>query len=281
MTSADEPKSDGTPIMPLDSRQPSIARSYDAVLGGEDNYDIDRRVRDQLLEVTPELGTLAWDNRGFLVRATRFLAGGAAIGQFLDCGSGLPTVENTHQAARSVNPDAAVVYVDNDSTAIAHGRALLPDDERTTFVAADFTEPRRLLTHQAVLGHLDFHRPLALCHIGTLHHVPDEVGPHQLMAAYIDALPSGSYVALSHFYNPGADDEELAELAVRLETAFLDSPMGSGRFRARGEIAAFFDGLELVEPGLVTLLDWRPDRQPAAPVDPVRHLMIGAVGRKP
>lgn len=263
----------------VDTTKPSIARSYDAVLGGKDNYSVDREVRDQLLAVTPELGTLAWDNRGFLVRVTRYLAGQAGITQFLDCGSGLPTAENTHQAAQRVNEEARVVYVDNDPIVLAHGRALLEENDHTHVVQADFTDPDTLLG-EPVSSILDFDQPLALYHIGTLHHLDDEQRPQELAARYIDALPSGSYFVLSHFYNAGAADPELSALADRLEAAFLGSPMGSGRFRRYEEIAEYFPGLELVEPGLVPIVEWWPDGPQLGAKDPARYLMIGAVGYK-
>ncbi|PSL02463.1 S-adenosyl methyltransferase [Haloactinopolyspora alba] len=264
----------------IDTTTASIARSYDAMLGGNDNYAIDREVRDQLLAVAPELRMLAWDNRGFLIRATRFLAGAAGVDQFLDCGSGLPTVENTHEAAGRVNPDARVVYVDHDPLVAAHGRALLDGDESARFVAADLTDPAGLLAHPTVNETLELDRPLALYQLSTFHHLEDDADPVALMRAYVDALPSGSYVVLSHFHNPG-DDPELADLAARLEATFLHSPMGTGRFRTRDEIAAYFPGLEFVEPGLVSLTDWRPDGPPPQEVEPARRLMLGGVARKP
>ncbi|MQA08581.1 MAG: hypothetical protein GEU98_08500 [Pseudonocardiaceae bacterium] len=281
MSNADDTDTDEFPSVKLDVTQPSIARSYDAVLGGKDNYEIDRKVRDQLLAAAPELGKLAWDNREFLIRVTRYIAGSLGISQFLDCGSGLPTVENTHEAAQRVNPEAIVVYVDNDPMVIVHGQALLVENERTHFAAADFSDPEAVLHNESVVKHLDFDQPLALYHIGTLHHLPDEARPDEIMAANIAALPSGSYVALSHFYNPGDEDPELSALANRLEDSFLNSPMASGRFRTRAELMRYFDGLELVEPGLVVLEDWWPDGPRLKPRDPVQRLMVGAVGRKP
>lgn len=281
MTGHGETESGAANPITIDTGTASIARSYDAVLGGKDNYTVDRDVRDALLDVAPEIGTLAWDNRGFLIRVTRFLAQQAGMDQFLDCGSGLPTVENTHQAAQRANSEATVVYVDNDPIVSAHGRALLEENERTHFAVADFTEPEKLLANPAVTTNIDLSVPYALYHIGTMHHIADEDDPGGIVARYIDALPSGSYFVLSHFFNPGAENEELAELATRLEETFLHSPMGTGRFRTREEIAAYFDGLELIEPGLITLPDWWPDGPELTPRDPVENLMIGAVGRKP
>lgn len=264
----------------IDTDEPSIARSDDAVLGGKDNYAIDREVRDQLLTVAPELGALARDNRAFLIRATRFLAATAGIEQFLDCGSGLPTAENTHDAARRVNADARVIYVDNDPVCAAHGRALLDDQDHVRFVEADLARPERLLADPTVRTTLDLEKPLALYQVGTLHHLPDEDDPAAIMAEYIEALPSGSYVVLSHFYHPGEADPALSELATRLEATFLHSPMGTGRFRTHDEIAAYLDGVELLPPGLVYLNDWWPDGPQPTELDPVRNLMIGAVGVK-
>ncbi|WP_253859564.1 SAM-dependent methyltransferase [Prauserella alba] len=271
------------PVLPtvIDPNVPSIARAYDATLGGKDNYEVDREVARQLREVTPEVTTLAWDNRDFLIRATRFVVGTAGIDQVVDVGSGLPTVENTHDVALRLNRDTCVVYVDIDPIVIAHGRALVEDHESVHCVQGDLTEPQALFADPAVAGRLEWDRPMALYQVGTLHHVADDRDPAAMMRAYIDALPSGSQVVLSHFFNPGDEDPEAAEVAERLEQAFLHSPMGTGRFRTREEIAAYFDGLDLLEPGLVTLAHWWPEGPPPQNLDPARRLMIGAVARKP
>jgi SAM-dependent methyltransferase len=224
---------------------------------------------------------LAWDNRGFLIRATQFLAREAGIDQFLDLGSGLPTVENTHQVAQRINRDATVVYVDNDPVVLAHGRALLVDNDRTHFVDADFTEPAALLADPTVRSCLDLTRPLALHQVATLQRLSDEQRPGDLMATYIDALPAGSYVVLSHFFNPGQEDHELAQCAEELERLFLNGPLRSGRFRTRCEIASYLTGLELIEPGLVVVGDWWPDGPRLNPVERAQLLMLGVVARKP
>ena len=265
----------------VDTTVASIARAYDATLGGKDNYAVDRDVRDQLLVAAPETGKLAWDNRDFLVRVTRFLAGKAGITQFLDCGSGLPSAENTHQAAQRITSAAHVVYVDYDPIVLAHGRALLDENGQTSVVQADFTDPTALLQHPEVREHIDFDEPVALYHVGTLHHLADEQRPDELVAQYLDALPSGSYFVVSHFYNPQEQAPELAEIAARLEETFLHSPLGTGRFRTREEIAAYLRGLDLVEPGLVTIGDWWPDGPDVGERYPEQNLMLGAVGRKP
>ncbi len=266
----------------VDQSQPSVARVYDALLGGKDNYAVDREVCDRLLAVAPELGTVAWDCRRFLARVTRFLAAEAGIGQFLDCGAGLPTAENTHQIAQRENLDAIVVYVDNDPIAVAHGRALLAGHNASThFLGGDLTEPDRLLADSSLVKRFDWARPIALYQLGTLHLVPDEREPRKIMARFVEALPSGSYVVVAHLGKPGAADPEAADLAERLEWILQNSAIAKGYFRTREEIIDLFGGLELVEPGLVAANDWWPDGPRVQPSGPARRLLFGGVARKP
>lgn len=265
----------------IDTTKPSIARCYDAALGGKENYEVDREFIRQLERVAPEIGRMTWDNRKFLIRVTRFLAGEAGITQFLDCGSGLPTAENTHQVAQRVRPDARVVYVDNDPIVLAHGRALLEENDRTHFSAADIFEPGQVLNDTIVRTYLDFSAPVALFQLGTLHHYDGERSPQSIMAEYVEALPSGSYVVISHFCDPETT-RELSELARRMEQVFLQGPLSSpGAFRTRAEIGGMFPGLKLVEPGLVRCVDWWPDGPRLEPLDLIQECLVGAVGRKP
>ena len=263
----------------IDTGVASIARVYDAMLGGKDNFDVDRVIRDQIRELAPESIVAAQDGRDFLMRVTRYLAREIGVDQFLDCGSGLPTAENTHQIAQNVNPDARVVYVDNDPVVLAHGRALLGENDRTHFVPGDLAEPRKLLGEPAVTANIDFGRPLALYQVGTLHHVSDEQRPGEIMAEYVDALPSGSYVVLSHFHNP-RDGSAVGEFADRAEQILLNSSMGSGWFRTRAEVLAFLGGLEVLEPGLGPVADWWPAGPRDEPLRPAQQVYIGAVARK-
>jgi hypothetical protein len=173
-----------------------------------------------------------------------------------------------------------VVYVDNDPTVITHGRALLADNDQTFFSAADIFNPRELINDEVVRKQLDFSEPIALFQLGTLHHYDGARSPQSIMAEYIDALPSGSYVAISHFFDPETTSE-LSTLARRMEQVFVHSPMGSGWFRNRAEIERMFPGMELIEPGLVRCADWWPDGPRIKPLDPVQHCIVGAVGRKP
>lgn len=263
----------------VDTSKASIARVYDAFLNGKDNYEIDRVVVRQVRKVAPEAGQMAIDNRQFLIRVTRFIAGQTGIKQFLDCGSGLPTAENTHQVAQRIQPEARVVYIDNDPVVLAHGRALLEENEQTHFVSADIFEPREILDNEFVHKHLNFDEPIALFQLGTIHHYAGERPPADIMREYIEALAPGSYVAISHFLDPETPD--LSPLARRLEEVFVHSPMGTGLFRTRPEIESMFPGLELVTPGLVRCVDWWPDGPRIKQLDPVQHCIVGAVGRKP
>jgi S-adenosyl methyltransferase len=263
----------------VDPTRASIARVYDAFLNGKENYEIDREVLRGVQKAAPEAQELAFENRGFLIRACRFLASQTGITQFLDCGSGLPTAENTHQVVQRLNPDARVVYVDNDPVVLAHGRVLLEENDRTHFVEADIFEPAQLLADERVLEYIDFSEPVALLQMGTLHHFDGpRTGPAEIMRQYIDALPSGSYVALSHFLDP---ENEFSAVARKMEDMFLHSPMGSGTFRTRAELEELFVGLELVPPGLTICAEWWPDGPQLKPLNQVQHCIAGAVGRKP
>jgi hypothetical protein len=274
MTAAHSSSRSGSAPAFIDTSQASIARVYDTALGGKDNYPADREVVEKLREVAPEIEQFTVDHRAFLVRAVRFLAGQAGIDQFLDCGSGLPTAENTHQAAQRLRPEARVVYVDNDPTVVAHGRALLEENDRTFFAPADLTEPRQVLEDPVVARNLDFSRPLALLQLGTLHHYDESrLTCAEIMQQYVDALPSGSYVALSHFLDPEDEDSVVAR---RMEDVFLHSPLGTGRFRTRDQILAM-----LVAPGLELCVKWWPDGPQLTPLLPAQRCIAGVVGRKP
>lgn len=267
------------PPVGVDPTRASIARVYDAFLGGKDHYAIDRDVFEGVRRVAPEAQDLAVENRGFLIRACRFIATQTNIVQYVDCGSGLPTAENIHQVVQRVTPDSRVVYIDNDPVVIAHGRVLLQENDQTHFVPADIFKPTDVLENELIRKYVDFTEPLAFLHLGTLHHFdgPRE-RPAEIMREYVDGLPSGSYVAISHFLDP---ENEYSEVARRMEDVFLHSPMGSGTFRTHAELMELFDGLELVEPGLVRCADWWPDGPRLKTLNPVQHCIAGAVGRKP
>ncbi|MEJ2869828.1 SAM-dependent methyltransferase [Actinomycetospora sp. OC33-EN08] len=262
----------------IDRTRASIARVYDCALGGKDNFEADREVVEKLKLVAPEVEQFTVDHRQFLIRVTRFIAGQTGIRQFLDLGSGLPTAENTHQAAQRIAPESRVVYVDNDPSVVAHGRALLEENELTRFSPADLTKPEEVLADPIVRDLLDFGQPLALLQLGTLHHYVGERPPADIMKTYIDALPSGSYVALSHFYDP---QDENSALARRMEDVFVHSPLGSGVFRTQDEILEMMAGLELVPPGFSLVSEWWPDGPRLNPLSPAQKCLAGVVGRKP
>lgn len=274
------PSADSTPTRSLppsvDTTKPSVARVYDAGLGGKDNYEVDRELVRQLEKIAPEVRQIALENRAFLIRVCRFLATHARMDQYLDCGSGLPTAENVHQVVQRLNPDARVVYIDNDPVVLAHGRALLEENDQTHFAAADIFQPKEILDNDVVRAHIDFTRPLAFLQVATMHSYSG-TDPERIMREYIDALPSGSYVAFSHFFDP---ENEHHDVAKKVEAVFENSPVGLGNFRTRAQIEPMLDGLELLDPGLVYSADWWPDGPRIDPLRPVQHCHVAAVGRK-
>jgi hypothetical protein len=263
----------------VDPKVPSIARVYDYALGGKDNYEADREVFDRIVELDPGAPTLAKEHRAWSRKVIGWLAGTAGIDQFLDCGSGLPTMDNTHEVAQRANPEAKVVYVDNDPSVIAHGRALLTDNDNVRFLAEDLTRPPRLLDDPRVNGFLDLDRPVGLIQCATIHHIDKLADQQAVMAGYIDRLARGSYVALTHGYDPG-DGSETSRLAQGTEAAYRTTN-ATTHLRPRAEIETLFDGLEMVEPGLVALHEWWPAGPLLRELPPIYHMILGGVGRKP
>ncbi|MEV5495974.1 SAM-dependent methyltransferase [Nonomuraea fuscirosea] len=252
---------------------PHSARVYDYWLGGKDNFEADRRVAEQTMAAVPGIRESARNNRAFLGRAVRHLAR-LGVRQFLDLGTGIPSQGNTHEVAQAEAPDARVVYVDNDPIVMAHARALLTStpEGRTAYIEADVREPRTILEHPDVLGTLDFDQPIALVMVAILMHISDDDDPGGLVKAYAQALPPGSFLVLSH----------LTLDLVSKETAedYLEAtrPQAMHRTPRTGEqIARYFDGFELVEPGLVAVSEWHDT--PLFP-DPAAWMYAG-VGRKP
>lgn len=263
----------------IDTTKPNVARVHDAFLGGRDNYEVDREFCREILRIDPETAVIIRESREWLIRVVRFLADLAGVDQFLDCGSGLPTAENTHQVAQRYNQAATVIYVDNDPMVAAYSRALLEENEYTHFVAGDLRQPEELLAHPTIRDNLDFDRPVALIKSITLNQVPGEDRPREIMTSYIDALSSGSFVAISDLYAPGEGDQG-GELLKKAEATVADS-MGTFAYRSRAEIRSFFDGVELLEPGLVPLVEWWPDGPRRQPLPAGHRMLLGGVGRKP
>ena len=238
---------------PFDTSVAHVARVYNYWLGGKDNFAADRAAGDQAIKAFPNIALSARANRAFLARAVRFLAGAAGIRQFLDIGTGIPSANNTHEVAQSVVPESRVVYVDNDPMVLAHARALLASGPAgaTDYIDADLRDPRQILAGAAQL--LDFGRPVAVLLMAILQHLGDEDDPYAIVATLLDAVPPGSYLALSH----PAKDIDAAAMAKMADS--LNATMAEKvTFRDRPAVATFFDGLELVEPGLVQASKWRP-----------------------
>ena len=258
---------------------PNPARIYDFLLGGKDNYPADREVAEQLLALAPVARAVVHDNRAFLRRAVRFLTQEAGIRQFIDLGSGLPTQGNVHEVAQAVAPDARVVYVDNDAMVVTHSRALLAGDN-TLAVEADLRAPDLIVGNLEVRELVDFDQPIALLLVAILHFIPDEDDPLGIVRRFRDALPSGSYLALSHGtrdvpVRPDMSAEAMAEMGAKVERLYQQTTAWIVT-RTRGQVERFFDGFDLVDPGLVEIQRWRPDD---------RHTMLpggfyGGIGRK-
>jgi hypothetical protein len=234
---------------------PQSARIYDYLLGGKDNYAADRAVGDALIRQVPSLPVMVRAHRAFLARAVRYLVGEAAIRQFLDIGTGIPTADNVHEVAQALAPEARVLYVDNDPIVLAHARALMTSTPQgaTAFVLADVREPEAILGHPDLASILDRERPIALMLLGILHHLRDDDDPYGLVSTLVDWLPPGSYLTIS---GPGSDFNREAMAAVAASAEASGVPYVA---RSREETLRFFAGLDLVEPGLVPIEQWRPE----------------------
>lgn len=262
----------------VDAARASVARVYDAFLGGRDNYAVDREVLRRVRKVAPEARDLAVENHAFRVRVCRFLARRLEVTQFLHCGFGLPTGENTHEVVQRINPEATVVYANDDPVVLAHGRALLADNDYVRFVEADIFQPKLLMESERLRQCLDFTRPIAFLQVGTLHHHEGgRGGPARIMREYIDYLPTGSFVAISHFLDP---ENAHSAVARQMEQAFRRSTLRSGTFRTQGEIEQLFGGLDLMPPGVTRCVDWWPDGPRSQPLNQVQHCIAGGVARK-
>ncbi|MFF7249955.1 SAM-dependent methyltransferase [Embleya sp. NPDC008237] len=241
----------------VDTTRPTPARMYDYYLGGKDNFAVDREAAERVLAASAGVREAAWGNRRFLQRAVRCLAD-EGIEQFIDLGAGLPTVGNVHEIAQAVNPDARVVYVDNDPVVLAHGRALLAGGANTTVITGDMRRPHDILGHPDTMRLIDFRRRVAVLFVATLHFVPDEDEPYDLVRAYRETMAAGSHLVISHATTQGPSADQVAAVEDAYENATARVTM-----RSETEISAFFDGFDLLPPGLTRPDLWRPD--PAQP----------------
>jgi len=261
----------------VDVSVPSMARTYDFLLGGAHNFAVDRELAVHVARVMPDARSAARVNRAFLGRVVRFMTD-RGIRQFLDIGSGIPTVANVHEVAQSVAPECRVVYVDKDPVAVAHSELLLADNDRATVVHADMRDPESILDHPETRGLLDLDQPVGLLMLMMLHWVPDADDPWGLMVRYRDALAPGSHLAITHVTADG-QDERLSEVTDLIEVSRSADRLTE---RPQERVRALFGDFELVEPGLVGCAGWRPTGRGDISESPEMNTVIyGGVARKP
>ncbi|MQY12879.1 hypothetical protein SRB5_30180 [Streptomyces sp. RB5] len=259
---------------------PHIARVWNYWLGGKDNYEADRQVGDRVMQVFPQITDIARTDRAFLGRAVRHLVEDAGIRQFLDIGTGLPTANNTHEVAQSLAPESRIVYVDNDTLVLTHARALLASSPEgaTDYLEADARDPQKILA--AAKRTLDFDRPVAIMLLGVLHYIPDYERTLEVVHELLEAVPSGSYLTITHatFDTTLGSQEGVEKNAEATEYWNKNAPMPIAH-RSKGRIMAYFEGLDVVDPGVVSMPLWRPETTPFG--EPPAVFGYGGVARKP
>ncbi len=256
--------------------EPNVARVYNYLLGGRDNFSIDRQHSNRMTREVPGAPAGVHAQRAVLLRVVRYLVADAGIRQLLDIGAGLPGEKNVHQIAQFVAPETRVVYVDNDPVVMSHARAVLAENPAVIAVPGDLRDPAGIIGNPALRGHLDWTQPIGLLLSGIMHLIPESDRPGRLTAELIDALPAGSYVYIQHLLD--LDHPVSVRLKATMRQTFRDI-----QFRTLDQVRELFCGLELVPPGLVPVPDWRPDTE--APADPVGPRALGlacaGVARKP
>ena len=257
----------------IDTGKANIARVYDWWLGGNHNFRADQDAARAMIAIEPNARGIARANRAFLGRAVRFLAAEAGIRQFLDIGSGIPTENNVHQVAQAAAPGARVLYADVDDVAVAHSRLLLDGTPDAAVIQADLREPDKILADPDTQLLLDFSAPVAVLLVAVLHFLADADNPHQIVARLRDALAPGSYLVVCH-----ACQDDRLEAATAAESVYRSRVAAQGRARTREEIAGFFDGFTVIDPGLVWMPLWRPDRSEDVPEHPERFWFLAGAG---
>ncbi|WP_378733189.1 SAM-dependent methyltransferase [Nocardia brasiliensis] len=252
----------------LNPNVPSSARIYDYLLGGKDNYDIDREVAHRMLAIAPDTRTLAWFIRQFLVKAVQ-LAAEAGVRQFIDLGAGIPTSPNVHEVARKIEPSARVVYIDNDPIVHAHCDALLANSPGLTALKADVRRPDDILDQLKTESIIDFNEPVAVLIVGVLHFVMDDERPADIIAKFRDAMAPGSYLALTHGSNETHPD------FIAQSQSDTDTTPSQVVYRSREQTTAFLDGFEILDPGVAPVQEWLEGDLPAT-----RLVIYGGIGRK-
>ncbi|MFF8446763.1 SAM-dependent methyltransferase [Streptomyces leeuwenhoekii] len=260
----------------IDANVPTAARMYDHYLGGKDNYAADRAACEELDKVVPSTRRLAVNNRRFLQRVVKTLAAEHGIRQFLDHGSGLPTQNNVHQIAQGIAPESRVVYVDNDPMVLVHGRALLEQNERTAVIHADMRDTDGIFSHPETQRLIDFSRPVAVLFNSVFHCIPDSEtdGPPAVVRRVAERLVPGSFLVMCQLVS---EDEKVREFV----TGFMDQVTQGhwGRVRQEKDVAEWFEGMEILEPGLVEVSTWRPDSEVAPRQLTQEWIEFGGVGR--
>jgi S-adenosyl methyltransferase len=256
----------------FDTSVAHVARVYNYWLGGKDNYAADREAGDQAIQAYPDIVRSVQANRAFLARTVRYLAGEEGIRQFLDIGTGIPTANNTHEVAQSASPDCRVVYVDNDPVVLSHARALLTSQPEgvTDYVDADLRDTTQILAQAART--LDFSRPVAVMLIAIMHAIEDDEDPYSIVATLMEAVPPGSYLVLSHVANDIVP-AQAADMIQRLNRLMFEKTTP----RRQADVERFFGGLDILEPGVVRVQQWRPDTETEATTP---SNMWGGMGRK-
>jgi hypothetical protein len=252
---------------------PNAARMYDYALGGYHNFAVDREFVERAEKVMPGAMAVGHANRAFVGRSVRWLVN-AGIRQFLDIGSGIPTLGNVHEVAQAAAPESRVMYVDIDPVAVAHSQAILAGNELAGVIRADLRHPADILYHPDVLHLLDFAQPVAILLNAVLHFVPDSDDPYGILTQIKEPLVKGSYIGMTH----GTENVEITDEQEGVRLLYRSTPT-SVTLRRKDTIAEYFDGLELVEPGIVAVSEWHPD--PEERDDPPQRTMLAAVGRKP
>ena len=259
----------------LDTSVPHPARRYDYWLGGKDNFAADRESGDAIAAAFPAIRTAVQENRGFLRRAVTYLTKEVGVRQFLDIGTGLPTANNTHEVAQAIAPESRIVYVDNDPLVLVHARALLTSSPQgaTAYLDADLRDTDRILADAEVRSTLDFSQPIAAMLVAILHFIPDEADPYGIVARLVDALPAGSFLVMSHATGDFWSAKARADLA--------SGRLGPLTPRTHDEFARFFEGLELVPPGITSIAQWRDEGEPPPRPTAEESYAYGAVARIP
>jgi hypothetical protein len=263
----------------IDITKPNVARVYDYFVGGKDNFSADREFARRAMELAPKAPLSAQNNRAFLRRVVRYLVGELGITQLIDIGSGLPTAGNVSEVAHAINPGVHVVYVDNDPVVYTHSKALLSDPVNADIINADIRDPAGILADPTLARLIDFGRPVGLLLLAVLHHIQDHERPDAIAAKLRDAMPAGSYLAISSLRLPGHDLPELRALTLQGEKLLADG-LGSGRWREDDEIRTWFGDWDLLPPGLVSLAEWRAETADAIEHDENYHSFVGGVARK-